>query len=119
MSSRSRRSRVPRVALVGRPNVGKSSLFNRLLGRREAIVHDRPGVTRDRIEREGEIDGRPFVLEDTGGIVPEAGEDLQRAVSEQAMTALREADLLVLVLDGRAGVTPLDEEIAAIRQRSS
>jgi len=118
MSSRARsRSRLPRVALVGRPNVGKSSLFNRLLGRREAIVHDRPGVTRDRIEREGEIEGRPVILEDTGGIVPEAGEELQRAVSRQALAALEEADLLVLVLDGRAGVTPLDEEVGEILRR--
>ncbi len=118
MSSRTRsRSRLPRVALVGRPNVGKSSLFNRLLGKREAIVHDRPGVTRDRIEREGEIEGRPVILEDTGGIVPEAGEELQRVVSRQALSALDEADLLVLVLDGRAGVTPLDEEVAAILRR--
>ncbi len=111
------RPRLPRVALVGRPNVGKSSLFNRLLGSREAIVHDRPGVTRDRIEREGTIEGHRVILEDTGGLVPESGEELQRAVSEQALAALGEADLLVLVVDGRAGVTPLDEEIAALLRR--
>ena len=102
-----------RVALVGRPNVGKSSLFNRLLGRREAIVHDRPGVTRDWLERETLLAQRRMILFDTGGLVPEAEEDLLRVVSRQAFEAARQADLIVFVIDGRLGVTALDEAVAA------
>ncbi|RMG43263.1 MAG: ribosome biogenesis GTPase Der [Acidobacteria bacterium] len=111
--TRARKADLPRVAIVGRPNVGKSTLFNRLVGRREAIVHDRPGVTRDRLEREVELAGRAVRLWDTGGLVPDTDEALARAVTEQALAAVREADLILFVIDGRAGVTPLDEEIAA------
>ncbi|MBP7148017.1 MAG: ribosome biogenesis GTPase Der [Acidobacteria bacterium] len=107
-----RNTDLPRVAIVGRPNVGKSSLFNRLLGRREAIVLDRPGVTRDRIERPCQLDGGWVLLQDTGGIVPGAEEDLLRQVSQQAVAAVEQADLLLLLVDGRAGITPLDLEIA-------
>ncbi|MDQ7006265.1 MAG: ribosome biogenesis GTPase Der [Acidobacteriota bacterium] len=109
-----KRKTLPRVALVGRPNVGKSSLFNRLLGRREAIVHDRPGVTRDRIERRVRIEGREAILLDTGGLVPSADEDLLQVVTRQALFAAREATVLVFVIDGRSGVTPLDESVAAL-----
>ena len=106
--------RLPRVALVGRPNVGKSSLFNRLLGRREAIVHDRAGVTRDRIQRETRLGGRELLLEDTGGLVPDAEEDLLRVVTRQALAAASQAQLALLMVDGRAGVTPLDETVAEL-----
>jgi GTP-binding protein len=106
--------RLPKVALVGRPNVGKSSLFNRLLGRKEAIVLDRPGVTRDRIERTGRLASRMVLLQDTGGIVPEAQEELYRQVTRQALTAIEEADVVVFIVDGRAGVTPLDLSVAEI-----
>ncbi len=113
-ASPSRRSGLPRVAIVGRPNVGKSSLFNRLLGRREAIVLDRPGVTRDRLEREGRLASRQVVLLDTGGIVPGLEDDLFGQVSRQAVSALGAADAIAFVIDGRAGVTPLDEKVAEI-----
>ncbi len=106
--------RLPRVALVGRPNVGKSSLFNRLLGRREAIVLDRPGVTRDRIERVARLASRNVLLQDTGGIVPEADQELLRQVTRQALAAVEEAAVVVLVIDGRAGVTALDAAVADI-----
>lgn len=101
-------TRLPRVALVGRPNVGKSSLFNRLLGRREAIVLDRPGVTRDRLERPCRLVERVVLLEDTGGIVPEADEELLREVTRQALSAVAAADVVVLIIDGRTGATSLD-----------
>lgn len=113
-----RRRALPRVAIVGRPNVGKSSLFNRLLGRREAIVLDRPGVTRDRIERPCRLLRRWVLLQDTGGIVPGAGEDLLREVSLQALRALEQADAIVLVVDGRAGITPQDLEVAGILRKA-
>jgi GTP-binding protein len=103
-----------RVAIVGRPNVGKSSLFNRLMGRRVAIVHDQPGVTRDRLTgicREG---GRPFELIDTGGIGDAPDPDFAEATHAAAQAAIASADLLLFVLDGRAGLTPLDRELAAM-----
>jgi len=97
------------VAIVGRPNVGKSTLFNRLAGRRIAIVDDRPGVTRDRNYTEVEWEGRAFTLVDTGGF--ETGEGLAAGVRAQVDAALAEADAIVFVLDGREGLNPLDEEM--------
>ncbi|UCF66171.1 MAG: ribosome biogenesis GTPase Der [Acidobacteriota bacterium] len=111
-SGQQRTASAPRVAIVGRPNVGKSTLFNRLVGRREAIVLDRPGVTRDRLERLVRWRGIAVQLEDTGGLVPRAEEQLLQAVTQQALRAVSEADVVILVIDGRAGVTPLDEAIA-------
>lgn len=101
------------MALVGRPNVGKSSLFNRVLGRREAIVLDRPGVTRDRIERIVRLEKYSVTLVDTGGLVPDAPDELLREVSRQARVAIEQADVVVLVLDARQGTTSLDDALAA------
>lgn len=107
----------PRVAIVGRPNVGKSTLFNRLLGRRQAIVEDKPGVTRDRLYASCEWAGREFLLVDTGGLEPAAGEDLAKAVAWQAQQAIEEADVIVLLLDGQTGLTPADAEVADLLRR--
>lgn len=100
------------VAIIGRPNVGKSSLFNRLVGKRAAIVDDQPGVTRDRIYGEVEYEGRKFLLVDTGGLFPEGGDSLAENIRMQVIQALDESDLLILLIDGREGITPLDRDIA-------
>ncbi len=105
---------LPVVAIVGRPNVGKSTFFNRLVGGRVAIVSDRPGVTRDRNFARADWAGRTFFVVDTGGVIEGSDEPLDRSVREQAMAAVREADLIVLVLDGKVGPHPLDERLAEI-----
>lgn len=102
----------PLVAVVGRPNVGKSTLFNRILGRRKAIVDDRPGVTRDRNFEPATWNGRDFMLVDTGGIVEADNEPMDSLVRDQAMSAIGEADLILLVVDTKVGVHPLDERLA-------
>ena len=102
---------LPLVALVGRPNVGKSTLFNALTRTRDALVHDQPGVTRDRNYGVCRLaEGRPFVLVDTGGI---AGEDegLAGATARQSRAAAEEADLILFVVDGREGASALDDDI--------
>ena len=104
---------LPRVAVVGYPNVGKSTLVNRLSGTRETVVHAQPGVTRDRKEVEADWNGRRFLLVDTGGVDLADRDDLARAVQRQARAGLREADVVVLVVDSRTGVRPGDEELAA------
>ena len=96
--------RVPEVAIVGRPNVGKSTLVNRILGRREAVVEDIPGVTRDRVSYSATWSGRRFTVVDTGGWEPDA-KGLQQAVAAQAELAMRTADVIVLVVDGTVGAT--------------
>ena len=101
----------PTVAIVGRPNVGKSTLFNRIIGRREAIVDARPGVTRDRHFAASEWNGRRFWLVDTGGLVP-AGDALNRAIRAQVEAAIAEGDLVLFVVDVIDGVTAADAEIA-------
>jgi GTPase len=104
---------LPKVAIIGRPNVGKSTLFNRLVGRRQAIVDDIPGVTRDRQYGRVEGKGPVFELIDTGGFIPGASEDfLSRAVLEQVHLAHEEAEVIIFLVDGRFGVTPAEEEIA-------
>jgi GTP-binding protein len=108
----------PIVAIVGRPNVGKSTLFNRLVGMRQAIVDPTPGVTRDRLYADAEWRGQAFTLIDTGGFEPLLAEEIPRKVREQAEQAIREADLIVLVVDGRAGLIATDVEVAAILRRT-
>ncbi len=102
------------VAIVGRPNVGKSTLFNRLIGERRAIVGDEPGITRDRIYGEVEWSGAKFSLIDTGGIVPDDDAVIPANILKQAGMAIDEATVLIWVVDARAGVTQLDEELAAL-----
>ncbi len=106
------------VAIVGRPNVGKSTLFNRLTESRQAIVHDALGVTRDRVYGQVLWNGREFALVDTGGYVPRSTDRFERAIREQVQIALAEANLILLVTDIVAGVTDLDEEIARMLRRS-
>jgi GTPase len=103
---------LPLVAIVGRPNVGKSTLFNRLVGRRRSIVTDEPGITRDRIYGTGEWRGRPFGVVDTGGMVPGERAGIPAEIFRQAQLALAEADSIVLVTDSRVGVTPADADLA-------
>jgi GTPase len=109
----------PRVAVIGYPNVGKSTLVNRLAGGREAVVHEESGVTRDRKEIEAEWNGRAFVLVDTGGVDLAEEGDLARAVRRQARQALAESELAVLVVDARAGARPGDHELADELRRSA
>lgn len=108
----------PTVAIVGRPNVGKSTLFNRILGGRDAIVSDQAGTTRDRHFGDAEWSGRRFWLVDTGGLLPGSTDSMDIAVREQVDLAVEEADLIVLVVDGKEGPNPVDREIAAQLRRS-
>jgi GTP-binding protein len=100
------------VAIVGRPNTGKSTLFNRILGGRPAIVSDRPGTTRDRHFGDAEWQGRSFWLVDTGGLVPESEDSMDRAIRQQVEFALAEADVVIFLVDGREGMHPIDKAIA-------
>ena len=106
------------VAIVGRPNVGKSSIFNRILGKRAAIVDDQPGVTRDRLYGETEWSGKKFYIVDTGGIMSETEHPFMNLIEKQVDLALDESSAIIFVVDGRAGVTPTDEEIAHKLRRS-
>jgi len=103
----------PVIALVGRPNVGKSTLFNRLTRSRDAIVHDVPGVTRDRHYGEGRLGARPFIAIDTGGLEPGAPDGIFVHMARQAEQAIVESDAVVFMVDGRSGLTATDREIAA------
>ena len=106
------------VAIVGRPNVGKSTLFNRLTEERRAIVDDQPGVTRDRLFGTVEWNGRDFDLVDTGGLVPRSAERFDKAIREQVMLTLEEADVILFVVDTTAGISDLDAEVAARLRRA-
>jgi len=107
------------VAIIGRPNVGKSTLFNRILGRRQAIVQDTPGVTRDRHAAEAECRGRQFRLIDTGGLIPSAGDRMLELIREQSRMAIAEADALIFLLDGREGVTSTDLEVMGLLRKAA
>jgi GTP-binding protein len=110
---------LPVVAIVGRPNVGKSTLFNRLVGERVAIVEDIPGTTRDRVYGIGEWNGRRFTLVDTGGLELEPGSHIEERVQDQARVAIQEADLILFVVDASAGIAPLDHEVADRLRRAA
>jgi len=108
----------PRIVILGRPNVGKSTLFNRICGRRRALVGDQPGMTRDRIYATAEWMGKRFEVVDTGGMVPADKAEIPAEIFRQARVAIEEAAHLVLVVDGREGVVPLDEELATMLRRT-
>jgi GTP-binding protein len=108
---------VPTVAVVGRPNVGKSTLVNRIIGRREAVVEDVPGVTRDRVSYEATWAGRRFMVQDTGGWEPDA-KGMMQSVAQQAEVAMRTADAILVVVDATVGATNVDEAVAKVLRRS-
>ncbi|HEY4643885.1 MAG TPA: ribosome biogenesis GTPase Der, partial [Bacteroidota bacterium] len=107
------------VAIVGRTNVGKSTLFNRIIGRRKAIVDAAPGVTRDRHAADAEWAGRSFTLFDTGGYIPDAEAEIERAVREHAKVAIDESDRVIFVVDAVSGIMPADKDIARILRRAN
>jgi GTP-binding protein len=111
--------KLPVVAVVGRPNVGKSTFFNRALGQRLAIVEDRPGVTRDRHFARAEWNGRQFYLVDTGGMVEGSDEPMDRLIRQQVVVAIEEADVVVHMVDGKVGPHPLDYSVAEYLRRSN
>jgi len=110
---------LPVVAIVGRPNVGKSTLFNRLIGERVAIVEDVPGTTRDRVYGTAEWNGRRFTVVDTGGLELEPGGTIEARVQDQARVAIDEADVILFVVDAEVGLAPLDHEVADRLRRAS
>ena len=110
--------KLPSIVIVGRPNVGKSTLFNRLTSTRRSIVTDEPGITRDRIYGPAIWRGRPFELVDTGGLLPNDRAAIPREIFRQAQTAIADATTLILVVDARAGVTPPDLELAALMRQT-
>src|SRR5256886_488679 len=109
---------LPVIAIVGRPNVGKSTLFNRSVGRRQAVVHDVPGVRRDRLYGQVSFERWQAAVIDTGGFDPSSEEPLIEGVRRQVLTAVEEADLVLLVVDAREGATALDTEIARVLRRT-
>ena len=118
MDSKSATDSVGTVAIVGRPNVGKSALFNRLAGRNIAIVHDQPGITRDRLAAPCKKGRRPFTVWDTGGIGGAGETELTAPVRAAADTAMRESDVILFVVDAKDGLTPIDQELARLLRKS-
>ena len=110
---------LPTLVLVGRPNVGKSTLFNRLTGTRDALVHDLPGMTRDRHYGRGRIGGKPYLVVDTGGLEPVAKDGILAEMARQTLQAIDEADAVIFLVDARAGLTPQDKVIADRLRRAS
>src|SRR5215471_10647221 len=108
---------LPTIALVGRPNVGKSTLFNRLTKTRNALVADHPGLTRDRHYGRGRVGDRAYIVVDTGGFEP-AASGVFSAMAQQARTAIAESDVVVFIVDAREGLTPQDRSIADLLRRS-
>ncbi len=109
---------LPIVAIIGRPNVGKSTLFNRIIKENKAIVDDKPGVTRDRLSSIATIDDKSFILIDTGGIVINEDEEFEKNIKENALVAIEEADIILFILDGKNSLTPVDKEILQILRKS-
>lgn len=109
---------LPILAVVGRPNVGKSTFFNRVIGARVAIVDDQPGVTRDRNFAAADWAGRHFFIVDTGGVIEGSDEPLERAVRDQALAAVTESDAILFLVDGQQGIHPLDERLADVLRKS-
>ena len=104
----------PIVAVVGRPNVGKSTFFNKICGKRISIVDDTPGVTRDRLYADANWCGHDFLLVDTGGLDPKSEDVFQADIKKQAEIAMQESDVIVFLVDGKSGITSTDEEVASI-----
>lgn len=107
------------VAIVGRPNVGKSTLFNRIVGERRSIVEDTPGVTRDRVYGTGDWNGKRFSIVDTGGFVPGSEDIIEKSIREQAEIAMEEADAILFVVDGKTGLTKFDHEIGVMLRKAA
>ena len=110
--------KLPLIAIVGRPNVGKSTFFNRLIGKREAIVDDQSGVTRDRNYGESDWNGKKFRVIDTGGYVPESSDLFESAIREQVEVAIQEADSIIFLADAKDGVNPVDKIIMGMLRQS-
>src|SRR5438046_5338866 len=108
----------PNVAIAGRPNVGKSALFNCLIGRKIAIVHDQPGITRDRISAVCTRGTQPFVVWDTGGIAGAGESELTVQVRQAVQEAIRESDIVLFLVDAKDGLSPIDHELARILRKS-
>lgn len=106
------------IAIVGRPNVGKSTLFNRLIGEKKAIIDDVSGVTRDRIYGESDWAGKVFNVIDTGGFVPRSEDVFEKHIREQVHIAMEEASLLLFVVDAATGITDLDDEFANLLRKA-
>ena len=113
------RPSLPLIAIIGRPNVGKSTLFNRLIGQRRSIVTDEPGITRDRIYGIVAWLGHSYEIVDTGGILPGEETEIPQRIFEQAQIAIESASLLFLVVDGRASITAPDQELARLLRRTA
>ena len=111
-------AKIPVVAVVGRPNVGKSTFVNRLVGTRQSIVDDLPGVTRDRIYFDVEWQQKEFTIIDTGGIIPGNEDEIMLNIFSQAQIACDEADSIIFLVDGKEGINPVDYDIANILRRS-
>lgn len=107
----------PIVAIIGRPNVGKSTLFNRIVGKRRAVVEDLPGITRDRLYEEVEWNDKAFLIVDTGGFQTESDEDIVRQVKKQALVAVEEADIIILLMDAESGLMPSDIELTELLRK--
>ena len=103
--------KIPLIVIIGRPNVGKSTLFNRLVGKRDSIVDDLSGVTRDRVYGESDWNGKNFKVIDTGGYVPESEDIFETAIREQVEIAIEEADAILFIVDVRDGINPMDKDI--------